>query len=113
MTTTSPKIDRTFTSRIALLLAAASAAIALPAVAFAHHSQSEFDFRSIVTVEGTVTELSWKSPHARLYVDAVNEAGQVEHWNFVLPSQTTLMRRGWTRKSTNPGVVYTVMSSRR
>ena len=111
MTMTS-KTDKTFTSRLALLLAAAGIAAALPAIAFAHHSQSEFDFRAIVTVEGTVTELSWKSPHARLYVDVVNEEGRVENWNFELPSPTTLMRRGWTRKSLQPGDVVSVTAAR-
>ena len=94
------------------MLAAASLAAALPAVASAHHSQSEFDFRNIVTVEGAVTELSWKSPHARLYVDVVNEEGKVENWNFELPSPTTLMRRGWTRKSLQPGDRVTVAGAR-
>src|SRR5690606_32928368 len=77
-----PKIQNAVMNRLARLLAGASLALALPAVASAHHSQSEFDFRSIVTVEGTVTELSWRSPHARLYVDVVNENGEVENWNF-------------------------------
>ena len=41
----------------------------------AHHSQSEFDFRTTVEVEGTVTNLEWKSPHAWLYVDVVSVTG--------------------------------------
>ena len=85
---------------------------ALGGAAHAHHSQSEFDFRQIVTVEGTVTELRWLSPHARLYVDVVNDAGEVENWNFELPSPTTLMRRGWTRKSLAPGDRVTVNAAR-
>ncbi|HEX6994575.1 MAG TPA: DUF6152 family protein [Gammaproteobacteria bacterium] len=109
MTTISPKIINTFSSRLALVAAAAGLAAALPAAA--HHSQSEFDFKSSVTVEGKVTELSWKSPHARLYVDVVNENGEVENWNFELPSPTTLMRRGWTRKSLQPGDTVTVTAA--
>lgn len=104
-------IDNRFTNRIACLVAGATIALALPAVAAAHHSQSEFDFNKIVTVEGTVTELSWKSPHARLYVDVVNENGEVDNWNFELPSPTTLMRRGWTRKSLQPGDRVTVSAA--
>jgi hypothetical protein len=80
--------------------------------AHAHHSQSEFDFRQNVTLEGTVTELRWLSPHARLYVDVVNDKGEVENWNFELPSPTTLMRRGWTRKSLVPGDRVTVNGAR-
>ena len=75
---------------------------------FGHHSQSEYDFRNLMEVEGTVTELIWKSPHAWLHVDVVAEDGEVVNWGWELPSPTTLMRRGWTRKSLVPGDVVTV-----
>ena len=75
---------------------------AVPA-ALAHHSQSEFDLRSEVAVEGTVTKLEWKSPHARLYVDVKDENGEVLNWNLELPSPNTLMRRGWKRDSLKAG----------
>jgi hypothetical protein len=74
----------------------------------AHHSQSEFDFRTTVEVEGTVTSLEWKSPHAWLNVDVLDESGEIIAWEFELPSPTTLMRRGWTRKSLAPGDVVSV-----
>ena len=35
---------------------------------FAHHSQSEYDLRGKVEVEGTVTKVDWRSPHAWIYV---------------------------------------------
>jgi hypothetical protein len=76
---------------------------ALPGAAWAHHSQSEFNFKQVVEVEGEVTRLDWRSPHARLYVDVVNEKGEVVNWNFELPSPVTLMRRGWKRDSLKPG----------
>ena len=75
---------------------------------FAHHSQSEFDSRSTVEVDGTVTELVWKSPHAWIYLDVIDEDGEVVNWGFELPSPTTLMRRGWSRKSLVPGDRITV-----
>jgi len=75
---------------------------------FGHHSQSEFDFGNLMEVEGTVTELIWKSPHAWLHVDIVGDDGEVVNWGWELPSPTTLMRRGWTRKSLIPGEVVTV-----
>jgi hypothetical protein len=100
------------TIRFGYALLLASVCVALAAAASAHHSQSEFDFRMSVDVEGTVTELRWLSPHARLYVDVVDENGGVENWNFELPSPTTLMRRGWTRKSLQPGDRVTVSAAR-
>src|SRR5262245_11678039 len=84
------------------LLAAAGCLVAIPA-ALAHHSQSEFDLRSKVAVEGVVTKLEWKSPHGRLYVDVKNDKGETVSWNFELPSPNTLMRRGWKRDALQPG----------
>jgi len=75
---------------------------------FAHHSQSEFDGRTTVEVNGVVTELVWKSPHAWIYLDVADEEGEVVNWGFELPSPTTLMRRGWSRKSLLPGDAITV-----
>jgi hypothetical protein len=86
-----------------MLLVLAAVSLGSPLVALAHHSQSEFDLRSTVEVEGTVTKLEWRSPHARLYVDAKNEKGEVVNWNFELPSPNTLMRRGWKRDALKAG----------
>lgn len=82
--------------------------LALVSTAWAHHSQSEYDSRAKVDVEGTVTKLEWKSPHAWVYVDVTSDTGangkgQTVNWSFELPSPVTLMRRGWTRDSLKPG----------
>lgn len=89
------------TSGIALLFAGMG--LMLPGAAAAHHSQSEFDFKQTVDVEGKVSRVDWRSPHARLYVDMVNEKGETVTWDFELPSPTTLMRRGWKRDSLKYG----------
>ena len=87
-----------------LLRAAAFAGMVLvSALAYGHHSQSEFDSELTVDVHGLVSKLEWKSPHARLYVDVIDENGETVSWNFELPSPNTLMRRGWTRKALLPG----------
>jgi hypothetical protein len=84
-------------------LIVAAITLAGVSVAWAHHSQSEFDFKSVVEVVGSVTSLDWRSPHARLYVDVVDAQGKTVNWNFELPSPMTLMRRGWKRNSLKPG----------
>jgi len=71
--------------------------------AWAHHSQSEYDLRSKVEVQGAVTKVEWRSPHAWVYVDVTNDKGEKMNWSFELPSPVTLMRRGWTRDSLKPG----------
>jgi hypothetical protein len=90
----------------------AAVALAVAGVAFAHHSQSEFDFKLNVTIEGQVARVDWRSPHARLYVDTVNSRGETEHWDFELPSPATLMRRGWKRDSLKAGDKVTVSGAR-
>jgi hypothetical protein len=68
----------------------AFAAAALPAVAAAHHSFfGRFDTQSLVELEGEVTEVLWRNPHAYfgLRVDGV-------HWEIETSSLTVLKRMG-------------------
>jgi hypothetical protein len=74
----------------------------------AHHSQSEFDLRGKVEVEGAVTKVDWRSPHAWIYVDVTDAKGEKVNWSFELPSPVTLMRRGWTRDSLKAGDRVTI-----
>jgi len=98
--------------RLSHCIAIACLGLLLASAAWAHHSQAEFDFKSVVEVAGTVKELDWRSPHARLYVDVVDDQGNVVNWNFELPSPMTLMRRGWKRDSLKPGEKVKVKGAR-
>jgi hypothetical protein len=80
--------------------------LALPAAA--HHSGAAFDRSRSVKVSGTVAAVEWTSPHARLKIDAQDEAGAKVTWDFELPSAVTLTRRGWTKSSLTPGDEVTV-----
>jgi hypothetical protein len=80
--------------------------LALPAAA--HHSGAAFDRSKSVTVVGTVSSVEWTSPHARLKVDAKDEAGVAVTWDFELPSPVTLKRRGWSKSSLALGDEVTV-----
>jgi hypothetical protein len=99
-------------NRLSRLLAVAALALLFAPRAWTHHSQSEFDFKQVVEVEGKVTRIEWLSPHARLYLDVVNDKGEVTNWNFELPSPVTLMRRGWKRDSMKVGDVVKVKGAR-
>src|SRR6188508_1623822 len=96
-------INRTRSRRRFRRAAVVSLWLALAASAGAHHSQSEYDLRGKVDVEGTVTEVQWRSPHAWIQMDVIDDKGQKVNWSFELPSPVTLMRRGWTRDSLKPG----------
>lgn len=91
------------TTRTSLVSACTGLSLLLASTAVAHHSQSEYDLRGKVEVEGAVTKVEWRSPHAWIYVDVVGDKGEKVNWSFELPSPVTLMRRGWTRDSVKPG----------
>ena len=90
-------------SPLVALVAVLGLCLLLAPAARAHHSQSEYDLRSKVEVEGAITKVEWRSPHAWIYVDVINDKGDKVNWSFELPSPVTLMRRGWTRDSLKPG----------
>jgi hypothetical protein len=90
-------------SRLFRSAAVAGLCLAATPAAWAHHSQSEYDLKGKVEVSGTVTKVEWRSPHAWIYVDVIDDKGQMVNWSFELPSPVTLMRRGWTRDSLKPG----------
>jgi hypothetical protein len=90
-------------SQLVALVAVLGLCPLLVPAARAHHSQSEYDLKGKVEVEGAVTKVEWRSPHAWIYVDATDAKGEKVNWGFELPSPVTLMRRGWTRDSLKPG----------
>jgi DNA/RNA endonuclease YhcR with UshA esterase domain len=90
-----------------LSMAGVLLAATLPIVA--HHSvAAEFDSNKPVTIKGSVTKLEWMNPHAWLYVDAKNEQGQVEKWQFEFGAPNELVRRGWRRTDLKEGQEVTV-----
>jgi hypothetical protein len=80
---------------------------AVPAVA--HHSfATEYDAKKPLTLKGVVTKVEWTNPHARFYIDATDEKGNVTRWNFEIASPSALSRNGWTRKTLKAGDEVTV-----
>ncbi len=90
------------------LVLAAALGLAAPS-ASAHHSfAAEFDSTRPLTVTGVVQKLEWTNPHARLFVDAKDDKGNVVHWDFELGPPNGLMRRGWNRNSLKQGHIVTI-----
>lgn len=80
-----------------------------PMVAPGHHSFiAEFSRDLPVEVTGTVTRVEWMNPHARFYIEAEDENGELVEWDFELTSPNVLMRRGWRHDSLQPGDTVTV-----
>lgn len=83
-------------SKIAVLIAAN---LILCHEAFAHHgSTSQFDQSKTINVSGTITEVKLVNPHAYVYFDVVNSAGETEGWRCELRSGAILRRTGWTEE---------------
>ena len=79
----------------------------------AHHSfNAEFDSTKPIKMTGSVTKFEWTNPHAWIYIDAKDEAGNVANWGFELAAASGLMRSGWTRLTLKAGDVVTIEGTR-
>jgi hypothetical protein len=95
--------------RSMFVLAAGFGVLAAAVPVSGHHSfAAEFDSTRPLTVTGVVQKLEWTNPHARLYVDAKDDKGNVVHWDFELGPPNGLMRRGWNRNSLKQGHIVTI-----
>src|SRR5687767_4427292 len=71
--------------------------VAAAAPASAHHAFAvEFDAKACADVTGVLTKYNYESPHAYLFVNTKNAAGQVEEATFQLSSTSNLRRGGAT-----------------
>jgi len=96
-----------------LIWAAALLWACAAAPSLAHHSfAAEFDRNLTVEVTGTVTKVEWTNPHARFYVDAEDENGEIANWDFEMTTPNILARQGWRRDSLKPGDVVSVSAFR-
>jgi hypothetical protein len=77
--------------------------------AVAHHSFAVFfDPTRTVTVQGKVTEFSFRNPHGEIGLEVRNKQGRIEEWRAETNAPVILVRRGWTRQSLKHGEVVTI-----
>lgn len=86
--------------RFRILLAAAVAALAIPAAA--HHSYSMFDMNKTIVLDAEVVRFKWQNPHAFIEADVTSPAG-TERWAIEMTSPNNLAQEGWKRTSLRPG----------
>jgi hypothetical protein len=73
------------------------------AEAQAHHSRAHFRVDETITLEGTITEVSWRSPHIYVAVDVVDDAGVPKTWTLEGHSIPGSIRVGWKQDSVKVG----------
>jgi hypothetical protein len=63
------------------------------AASIAHHSVPvNFDTSGSLEVTGTITEIRWVNPHSQIFLDVVNESGEVEPWLVEMNAINTIQR---------------------
>ena len=71
---------------------------------WAHHSlTAEYDQKKPVTLNGTLTKLDWRNPHAWIFLDVKNASGGVDKWQCELGSPNAMTRAGFTPDSVKEG----------
>jgi Family of unknown function (DUF6152) len=89
----------------ALALAGVIAAIPTTA-AYAHHAFGRFDSEREITLQGTVNEFQWTSPHAWIML-IVDRRGRPEQWAIEMSGSNRLARQGWQPRTLTPGMAVT------
>ena len=78
----------------------------VPAGLSAHHTWP-VNSSKLVTVEGTVTEVSWANPHPMISLDVRGDDGAIEKWSVGGPAFSRMAANGWTRTTLKFGDAIT------
>jgi len=83
---------------------AACLLMGLGSIAAAHHSSAAYDHDHLQTVEGTVRQVNWTSPHITFVIQTdAKEGPQAGTWVYEASYPGNLNRSGWTKESLQPG----------
>jgi hypothetical protein len=89
--------------KLKAIIAAGIIAGAAAASAQAHHAFARFDSERKVTLQGTVNEFQWTTPHAWLML-TVQEDGRTNRWAIEMNGASGLARQGWKPQTLTPGM---------
>ena len=74
-----------------------------------HHSFAvHFVGDELVTVNGVVTDFTFRNPHGLVLLDETRDDGTIVHWRIETNSPNILRRRGWAPDSVKSGDVVTI-----
>jgi hypothetical protein len=91
-----------------LLSAVVAASVLTGTAAMAHHSFSMFDRSVEKVITGTVVRLAFNAPHSWLYLNVKNADGTETLWSFEGSAPPSLLTRGITGATFEPGATVTV-----
>lgn len=75
----------------------------------AHHAvASVYDLNTEVVLEGRLTKLNYRNPHANLLLEVPNEDGTSTEWTLTTAATQVLSRAGVNRDSIKPGQILKI-----
>jgi hypothetical protein len=84
----------------------------LPLAAVAHHGVSgQFDTSQTYEISGKITRISLVNPHAYVYFDVADNAGDITNMRCELMSGSTMKRSGWSEDMFMIGSEITINGS--
>lgn len=102
------KISKTNRFALSSFFCGITAAL-LSTQALAHHPISaKFDSEEQVNIQGIVTKVDWRNPHAHVFVNVTNANGETSNWAIEIESPIMLNASGWNRESLVPGDAISV-----
>jgi hypothetical protein len=93
---------KTFFASAVVILGLMSTSVVLSA----HHSWP-VGYEKLVTVKGTVKEISWMNPHPMFKVDVKANDGKTETWEIGGPAINRMEANGWNATTVKVGDVIT------
>ena len=91
------------------VVAAAAGLLSVATPARAHHAfAAEFDAKSPLHLEGTLTKVELINPHSWIHVDVTGADGKVTSWMCEAGSPNVLLRRGFNKNTIAVGTKVVV-----
>ena len=85
---------------VASIAVAGGLVAAAGAQVVAHHAfAAEFDANAPIELTGTVVRMEWVNPHTWIHIDVAQPDGTAQRWMIEGGPPTSLLRRGFTKRS--------------